>query len=60
MNHLTCTNIGTEYADTDQFICSVCGVHLQDWVQIDEDGDAHEYIFRYCPNCGAEIIEVIE
>lgn len=56
----TCTNIATDYANTDQFICSNCHIHLQNWhsVEIDEDTDEethHEYTFRYCPNCGARI-----
>ena len=55
-----CTNIGTDYADTDQFICSNCGIHLQGWysVEIDEDDGEethHEYRLRYCPNCGARV-----
>ena len=53
----TCTNVGTEYADVDQFICSNCGIHLQDWVRIDDDGDVHEFSMRFCPNCGAKINE---
>lgn len=53
----TCKNIGTEYADTDQFICSNCEIHLQDWVRIEDDGDLHEFVIRFCPNCGAEVIE---
>jgi DNA-directed RNA polymerase subunit RPC12/RpoP len=52
-------NIGTDYAEQDQFICSECGIHLQDWVRIDEDdyedGVVHEYVFRFCPNCGRRI-----
>lgn len=53
----TCTNVGTEYADVDQFICPNCGIHLEEWVEIDEDGDAHEYTFRFCPHCGARVVE---
>lgn len=57
-----CTNIGNDYADTDQFICSNCGIHLQGWhsVEIDEDNGEemhHEYTLRYCPNCGAKVKE---
>lgn len=52
-------NIGTDYAECDQFICSECGIHLQEWVRIDEDdyddGIVHEYEFRFCPNCGAKM-----
>lgn len=52
-------NIGADYGEQDQFICSECGIHLQDWVRIDEDdyedGVVHEYVFRFCPNCGRRI-----
>ena len=55
-------NIGTDYAECDQFVCSNCGVELQDWHRVerdDDDGDItyHEYVFRYCPNCGAVVSE---
>lgn len=56
-------NIGADYAEQDQFICSECGIHLQDWVRIDkddyEDGVVYEYVFRFCPNCGADIREEV-
>lgn len=54
-----CHNVNTDYAECDQFVCSNCGIELQDWhrVERDEDGDIthHEYEFNYCPNCGAKI-----
>ena len=55
-----CTNIGTDYADTDQFICSRCGIHLQSWMRVENDEcdgyeTYHEYRLQYCPNCGARI-----
>ena len=54
-----CHNIGTDYAACDQFVCSNCGIELQDWrrVERDEDGEItyHEYEFRFCPNCGAKL-----
>lgn len=54
-------NIGTDYGEQDQFICSECGIHLQDWIRIDEDdyedGVVHEYVFRFCPNCGKKLEE---
>lgn len=57
----TCRNDGTDYSGCDQFICSECGIHLQDWVLIDMldyyDGIVHEYEFKYCPNCGAKVEE---
>lgn len=55
-------NIGADYAEQDQFICSKCGIHLQDWVRIDEDDYedeiVHEYVFRFCPNCGKKLEEI--
>lgn len=53
-------NTATEYADCDQFICSECGIHLQDWNLIEddyEDGIVHEFVFNFCPNCGADMRE---
>lgn len=49
----------------DKLICSHCGIVLQDWVEVryDEDMDDtthHEYVFNYCPNCGAKIEEAEE
>ena len=61
----TCKNIAEDYDDCDQFICSKCGIELQNWYRVErdeDDGDEtyHEYVFRYCPNCGARIIEDIK
>ena len=54
-----CHNENPDYAECDQFVCSNCGIELQDWhrVERDEDGDItyHEYEFNYCPNCGAKM-----
>ena len=55
-----CHNISSDYAECDQFVCSNCGIELQDWRRVErdeEDGDItyHEYIFNYCPNCGAKL-----
>ena len=52
-------NIGT-VAECDQFICSKCGIHLENWVRVEideDDGDVthHEYVFNVCPNCGADM-----
>lgn len=57
-------NENNDYAECDQFVCSECGIELQDWHRVErdiDDGDIsyHEYTFRYCPNCGA-IIEAEE
>lgn len=55
-----CENVAERYADCDEFVCSKCGIHLMEWteVSIDEDYDDEihsEYVFKYCPNCGAKI-----
>lgn len=54
-----CENIAERYADCDEFVCSKCGIHLMEWVEvrIDEDNDETycEYEFKYCSNCGAKI-----
>ena len=57
-----CHNENPDYAECDQFVCSNCGIELQDWHRVErdeEDGDItfHEYEFKYCPNCGAKIGE---
>ena len=46
--------------EADEFKCSVCGLHLEDWSRrvYDEDADDEywvEYAFKYCPNCGAKM-----
>lgn len=56
-------NCNKDYADCDQFVCSECGIELQDWhkvVRDDEYDDIsyQEYAFRFCPSCGCEIKEV--
>lgn len=53
-------NAAKDYADCDQFVCPICGIELQDWVQVErdeDDGDItyHEYVFKRCPECGAKI-----
>lgn len=52
-------NVGTDYDEVDQFVCSECGIELQDWHSVErcEDGEVifHEYTFRYCPHCGTKI-----
>ena len=54
-------NVATEYDDCDQFVYSECGIELQDWHRVErdeDDGDVtyHEYRFRFCPHCGAQMI----
>ena len=57
-----CENI-SELHPVDGFICSECGVILEQWsrVNIDEEDSyySQECAFRYCPNCGRKI-KVIE
>ena len=55
-----CHNENHDYAECDQFVCSNCGIELQDWHRVErdeDDGDVtyHQYEFKYCPNCGARI-----
>lgn len=60
----TCTHIG-DIAQCDQFICSKCGIHLEDWrMLVEEEYDYgytemanYEYEFKFCPNCGRKIVE---
>ena len=53
-------NIGEDYDAVDQFVCSKCGVELQGWYRVERDMDDgeethHEYVMRFCPNCGAKM-----
>ena len=55
-----CHNENHDYAECDQFVCSNCGIELQDWHRVERDIDTsdityHQYEFKYCPNCGARI-----
>lgn len=55
-----CHNVNPDYAECDQFVCSNCGIELQDWHRVErdeDDGDItyHQYEFKYYPNCGARI-----
>ena len=51
----------TEENEVDQFVCSECGIIIESFVrkEIDEDDGEetyHEYVMRYCPNCGAKMV----
>lgn len=56
----TCKNI-TKCHPVDEFICSECGLILQDYCKkrLDEDGDEYffEFEIKYCPCCGAKVVE---
>ena len=59
-----CHNENHDYAECDQFICSNCGIELQDWHRVkrdEDDGDVtyHGYEFKYCPNCGSFIMKEV-
>lgn len=47
----TCRNLATKPAD--ELLCSECGEHV-DIAYLDSADDYHA---RYCPNCGAEVVE---
>lgn len=53
----------SDIAFCDKFVCKNCGLHLEDWCQINKeeyeddyvDKIMSEYIFKFCPECGAKI-----
>lgn len=47
----TCRNLATKPAD--ELLCSRCGEH----VDIAYMESADDYHARYCPNCGAEVVD---
>lgn len=54
-----CNNIG-QYNKADEFVCSECGLHLEDWTRYVYDEDyneeyVQEYVFKRCPECGAKV-----
>ena len=58
----TATNVADAHP-VDEFKCSSCGVHLKDWVEVyfdieDPDDEINrEYVMKYCPECGHQIVE---
>ncbi len=56
----TCKN-ETKCHPADEFICSECGLMIEDYCKkrFDEDGDEYifEYEIKYCPDCGAKVVE---
>lgn len=56
-----CKNIA-EMHPTDGFTCSECGITIIDFREerVDEDDYTatwYEYEMKYCPNCGAKVVE---
>ena len=55
----TTQNLGVH---TEQFICSKCELHLEDFAQqiYDEDEDetySVDFEFLYCPGCGRKVVD---
>ena len=55
----TCENV-SEMNPVDGFTCSECGITIIDFREekVDEDYNAswYEYEIKYCPNCGAKVV----
>lgn len=47
----TCRNLAVKPAD--EFLCSECGEH----VDIAYVNNCNDYHAKYCPNCGAEVVD---
>lgn len=55
----TCTN-GSTYDSTEEFICSHCGLTLDEYKKYVNGEDEEEYFDcrpKYCPNCGRKIVD---
>lgn len=58
VSEIKAKNVNENYSDYDEFRCSRCGLHLEDWTRIvyeDNETIYPEYAFKYCPECGAKI-----
>lgn len=55
MKENICQNI-TKENPVDDFVCSKCGLHVHDWIR-ERDEDYYEFELKYCPNCGAKVVE---
>lgn len=64
----TCQNIGDDLNplhEVDQFVCSKCGFHLEDWVEVYYDYDYgfppdkayYEYALEHCPHCSRKVVD---
>lgn len=51
IDRTTCRNVAVKRED--EFLCSACGEHVDIAYMDSVDG----YHARYCPNCGAEVID---
>lgn len=48
----------TEMNPVDEFVCSECGIIIQNVSRYDPEEDVYmEYECKYCPECGAKIDE---
>ena len=59
---ITQTENMSTVAFCDRFICKNCDIHLENWVKVvidPDDGERYhyEYEFKFCPECGAKIVE---
>lgn len=63
-----CENIGDKnnpLHESDQFVCSNCGFHLEDWAEVYYDDDwgfnteptYYDYVMEHCPHCGAKVVD---
>lgn len=55
----TCKNL-TEKNHVSEFICSNCGFMMDEFYRKEvDDGvpDYYEFEIKYCPNCGAKVVE---
>lgn len=58
---ITCTNI-TQDNPVEEFVCSKCGFIMTELYSITVDDssgkvDCYEFEIKYCPNCGAKVVE---
>lgn len=49
-----CENENENYSEVDEFRCSACGLHLEDWTRIEEEC-RYEYTLKFCPECGRKV-----
>lgn len=57
-----CSNDAKSFCGADEFVCSACGLHIEDWVRLALDEDTGEtnvrsFEMKYCPGCGAKVVE---